>query len=210
MNKLEQLFCLVEDGESEAAKNSANVLLNEGVKAEEIISALTDGMKKVGDKFEKKEIFLPEMLVASDSLMEVMEIIEPRLYGDGQGKKKKVVLGTVLGDLHEIGKNLVYVVMKANNYDVIDLGADVSVRKFIDTAEKEEADVIGLSSLMSTTMGVQKEVIDQLIAEGKREKYVVIVGGAPINQKWADQIGADAYCEDPFKAVKYLDLIFNC
>lgn len=207
MNKLEQLFSYVENGDTEEAIALTSVLLGEEINAQSIIGALTDGMKKLGDKFEKKEIFLPEMLIASDTLTEVMQILGPYLQLGGQVKKKKVIVGTVQGDLHEIGKNLVCIVLQANNYEAIDIGADVSVRTFIDRAEAEGADVIGMSSLMTTTMGLQKEVIDQLVAENKRGKYKVIVGGAPINQKWADQIGADAYCENPFEAVKYLDSI---
>jgi corrinoid protein of di/trimethylamine methyltransferase len=168
---------------------------------------MTDGMRKMGELFDKKEIFLPELLLASDALMDVMAIVEPELCAGDQAKKKKVIMGTVAGDLHEIGKNLVCMVMKANGYDVIDLGGDVSVESFINTAEEQKADVIGMSSLMTTTMRVQKEVIDQLISENKRDKYKVMIGGAPINQRWADQIGADAYCENAFEVVKYLDSI---
>jgi corrinoid protein of di/trimethylamine methyltransferase len=205
LNSLEQLLCYVENGDNEEAKDLAKKLLEEGYVPEKIIEALTEGMRRLGELFEKNEIFLPEMLVAADALSEVMEIVEPMLTAGELSKKKKVVLGTVAGDLHEIGKNLVCMVLKANNYEVIDLGVDVSVNDFINTAEQEMADVIGMSSLMTTTMGIQKEVIDRLQEERKRDKYKVIVGGAPINQRWAEQIGADAYCDNAFEVVKYLN-----
>lgn len=205
MEKLEQLFSFVENGDNEEAMTLTRELLNEGCIPTAIIETMTDGMRKLGDLFEKKEIFLPELLVASDALMDVMSIVEPMLVSGDQAKKKKVVIGTVEGDLHEIGKNLVCMVMKANGYQVIDLGGDVSREKFIDVAEKEKADVIGMSSLMTTTMKAQEELINDLKAQNIRDKYKVLVGGAPINQKWADQIGADGYCENAFEVVRYLD-----
>ncbi len=207
MDKLEQLFAFVENGDNEEAKDLTNALLKEGCSPQKIIETMTDGMRKLGDLFEKKEVFLPELLVASDALMDVMEIVEPLLSSADQVKKKRVVIGTVEGDLHEIGKNLVGMVMKANGYEVIDLGGDVSIQKFIDTAEKEKADVIGMSSLMTTTMKEQQSLIEELKRLNIREKYKVMVGGAPISQKWADQIEADAYCVNAFETVRYLDSI---
>ncbi|NMB35232.1 MAG: cobalamin-binding protein [Firmicutes bacterium] len=205
MEMLDKLFDLVEDGENEEAIKMAEVMLDKGVSPQTIIGAMTDGMRKLGDLFDKKEIFLPELLIASDALMDVMSIVEPKLSIGDQAKKKTVIMGTVAGDLHEIGKNLVCMVLKANGYNVIDIGGDVSVQDFISAAEKEQADVIGMSALMTTTMRVQQDVINQLVAENKRDKYTVMVGGAPINQDWAEKIGADGYCKDAFEVVKFLD-----
>lgn len=202
MEELKSLVEFVKNGDDEQAIDLAKKLIKHN-KPEEIISCLTEGMRELGDKFERKEVFLPELLIASDALMEVMKIVEPYLPIKKENKKT-MIIGTVAGDIHEIGKNLVGVLCKAEGINVIDLGTDVAIRKFIDKAEEVSADVIGLSTLMTNTMKGQKEVVEQLIKEGKRDKFKVIIGGAPVSQRWADTIGADAYCKDAFEAAKYL------
>lgn len=202
MEELKNLVEFVKNGDDEQAIDFAKKVIKH-TRPETIINYLTEGMRELGDKFERKEIFLPELLIASDALMEVMKIVEPCLPTK-KGNKKTMIIGTVRGDIHEIGKNLVGVLCKAEGINVIDLGTDVTTRKFIDKAEEVNANVIGLSTLMTNTMKGQKEVIEQLIKEGKRDKFKIIIGGAPVSKKWADTIGADAYCEDAFKAAKYL------
>ena len=202
MEELKNLVEFVKNGDDEQAIDLAKKLIKHN-KPKVIISCLTEGMRELGDRYERKEVFLPELLIASDALMEVMKIVEPYLPIEKENKKT-MIIGTVAGDIHEIGKNLVGVLCKAEGVNVIDLGTDVAIRKFIDKAEEVNADVIGLSTLMTNTMKGQKEVIEQLIKEEKRGKFKVIVGGAPVSQRWADVIGADAYFEDGFKVAKYL------
>lgn len=202
MEDLEILVEFVKNGDDEQAIDLASKVVKCN-KPELIIGRLTEGMRELGERFESKEIFLPELVIAADALMGVMKIVEPYLPAN-QEKKKRMVIGTVEGDIHEIGKNLVIVVCKSQGFDVIDLGTDVAIHEFIDKAEELSADIIGLSTLMTNTMMRQKEVVEQLIKERKRDKYKVIIGGAAVSQKWADTIGADAYCADAFEAAKYL------
>jgi dimethylamine corrinoid protein len=204
MKELDVLVNLVKEGEDIKAADLAKEVIDK-IKPEDIIKALTIGMRELGVLFENKDIFIPELLIASDALMAVMDIVEPHLLKNDQEKKKKIVIGTVAGDIHEIGKNIVAIVFKAEGFEVVNLGTDVSVRQFIDKAEEIEADIIGLSTLMTTTMEIQREVIEQLKKEGKREKYKIMIGGASVNQKWADKIGADAYCKDAFEGARYIN-----
>jgi len=203
MEELKNLVEFVKNGDDERAVELAKKVV-EKIEPKKIIDKLTNGMRELGDRYERKEVFLPELLIASDALMEVMEIVEPYLLIKKEENKKTMIIGTVAGDTHEIGKNLVGVLCKAEGINVIDLGTDVAIRKFINKAEEVSADVIGLSTLMTNTMKGQKEVIEQLIKEGKRDKFKVIIGGAPVSQRWADTIGADAYAKDAFEAAKYL------
>ncbi len=203
MKELDTLVNYVKKGEEEKAVSCVENIIGK-VEPKIIIEALTKGMREMGEKFEKKEIFIPSLLIASDALLAVMEIVEPHLGSEDEEKKKVVVIGTVEGDIHEIGKNIVGIVLKAEGFDVIDLGTDVTPEQFISTAEEKNADIIGVSTLMTTTMEGQKKVIELLKAANKRDKYKVIIGGAPISQKWADKIGADAYCKDAFEGARYI------
>ncbi len=201
MNEMDRLVQLVIEGEEEEAAALAESIVPDHDPSR-IIDVLTETMREMGDKFEDGEIFLPELLIMSDALMAVMDVVEPHLRADKRQEQVTVVLGSVLGDVHEIGKNIVGIVLKANGYNVIDLGASVSADDFINKAEEKNARVIGMSSLMTTTMGQQKKVIDALVEKKIRHKYRVIVGGAPISERWAEEIGADGYAEDAFKAFK--------
>lgn len=190
MEEVNKLIHFVKEGDDEQAVELAKNMVSR-IDPNEIINGLTKGMRELGDQFEKKEIFLPELLIASDALMLVMDVVKPYITTDTKNTKK-IIIGTVKGDVHEIGKNIASIVFKAEGLNVIDLGVDVSPQKFIDKAEEMNADFIGLSTLMSTTMIKQKEVIELLIEQNKRRKYKVLIGGAPTSQKWADNIGADA------------------
>ena len=176
--------------------------------AGELVDALTAGIRDVGDAFEKFEIFLPEMMMASDAMISCMEILSPKLKEEAKGLTSnpiKVVMATVKGDLHEIGKNIVITLLNANGYDVLDLGSDVDSLDIIKTAQREKASVIGISSLMTTTMLGQKEVIDILNDMGLRDKVKVVIGGAPTNEEWAETIGADGWSKDAPSAVRLID-----
>jgi methanogenic corrinoid protein MtbC1 len=194
---LQQLQQAVEAGDTERAKALAGELLGKGTGALEIIESLTRLMSVVGEKFSRLEIFLPEMMMAGAAMSAVVELLGPQLAASQQGQPKgRIVLGTVMGDLHEIGKNIVKLMLETQFFEVKDLGVNVDPVAFIREAEAFGAQVIGASSLMTTTMPHQKEIINLLKDKGLRAKYKVVVGGAPVNQKWAEEIGADLYCPE--------------
>jgi corrinoid protein of di/trimethylamine methyltransferase len=167
-----------------------------------IENGLSKGAKIIGDRFESLEIFLPDLLVAAEAMKAGLEILLAEIPKDKTLRKGTVVCGTVRGDVHEIGKRIVAALLQANGFEVYDLGADVPSSKFIEEAGRVRADIIGLSALMSSTLGAQKDVIDYLKAVGERKKYIVMVGGGPTTQEWADQIGADGYAKTAPEAVK--------
>ncbi len=194
---LDQLSQLVEAGETEACEALARELLAGGTDPLEILDNLTQTMQRIGALFATLEIFLPEVMVAGEALSAVVDIVKPELKTiDRVLVKGKVVIGVVKGDLHEIGKNIVKLMLETNGFEVKDLGYDVDSLDFIKAAEEMEADFIGASSLMTTTLPGQQEIIEFLKDKGLRDKYKVVIGGAPTSQMWADKIGADLYCED--------------
>jgi len=194
---LEELSKLVEDGETEEAEELATSLLQSGQDPLAMIDQMTRTMAHVGDQFAKLEIFLPEIMLAGEALTAVVKVMSPYLEEvGGQQIKGKVVLGVVKGDLHEIGKNIVKLILETNGFEVKDLGYNVDSLAFVKEAQAMEADFIGASSLMTTTMPRQKEIIEILKDKGIRDQFKVVVGGAPTSQMWADQIGADLYCRD--------------
>lgn len=202
---VENLCKAVETGDMEESRRWARKLLDEGVEPLEIIAALTEVMGQIGEKFSRLEIFLPEMMMSGEAMSNVVQLLTPLLKEKGSGVSKgKVVLGTVKGDLHEIGKNIVKLMLESNFYEVKDLGVDADPVDFIKEAEAMGATVIGASALMSTTLPHQKEIIDILQDKGLRDKYKVVIGGAPTTQEWADQIGADLYCPDAGSAPKMI------
>ena len=156
---------------------------------------LSKGMFEVGNRFESGEAFLPELLMAAETFKAGMEVIDPVIKAQGNKRKIKgtVVLGSVKGDVHDLGKDIVKTVLGIHGFDVIDVGVDVSSLIFIEEAKKNNADIIALSAIMTTTMQYQKEVVDMLRDMGMRDDYKVIVGGGPVSQEWCDQIGADGY-----------------
>lgn len=203
MKELNDLAELIKQGEVEKSLAAAKIIIDEGA-TEKIVSVMTIAMRELGEQFEKKKIFIPELLIASDVITELMPLVEPHIQKK-KIQKKTIVLGTVEGDIHEIGKNIVSIVLKAEGYNVIDLGTDIGIEKFLRTASEKNAAIIGLSTLLTTTMHTQMDLISKLIEEGERKNYFVIIGGAPVSQKWADRIGADAYCEDAFSAAQLLN-----
>ena len=194
---LDKLSQLVEDGEKEACETLARDLLAGGTDPLEILDKLTLTMQRVGDLFANLDIFLPEVMLAGEALTAVVSIVKPKLKNiDRVLVKGKVVIGVVKGDLHEIGKNIVKLMLETNGFEVKDLGYNVDSLDFIRAAEEMGADFIGASSLMTTTLPRQQEIIEFLKDKGLRDKYKVVIGGAPTSQMWADKIGADLYCED--------------
>jgi len=200
---LAELCEAVVSGDVDAVTGAAKEAIRKRVDPVKAIeSGLSKGARIIGDRFEKLEIFLPDLLVAAEAMKAGLEILLAEIPKDKTLRKGTVVCGTVRGDVHEIGKRIVAALLQANGFDVYDLGADVPSSKFIEEAGRVRADIIGLSALMSSTLGAQKDVIDYLKAVGERKKYIVMVGGGPTTQEWADQIGADGYAKTAPEAVK--------
>ena len=206
MNK-EDLFQQISDNvvemEDEAVEELCEQSLRQGIDAAETINCgLIPGMDRVGTLYEEGEYFLPEVLTASFALNAGLDVLRPHIKKEENKERIRLVIGVVEGDTHDIGKNLVKIMSESAGFEVIDLGRDVPLDRFIDTAEKEHCDFICLSTLMTTTMPGMKTVIDHLKERNIRDKYKVIIGGGPVSQKFADEIGADAYTVDAASAVR--------
>jgi 5-methyltetrahydrofolate--homocysteine methyltransferase len=175
-----------------------------GSKPLDIINSLADGMKIVGERYECGEYFVADLIVASEIFKEAMNILEPLIMREREWIKPigRVVIGTVEGDIHDIGKNLVAVMLKASGFEVIDLGVDVPPEKFVDAVKQYKPDIVGMSSLLTSTMINMKRVIEALEKENLRKKIKIIIGGAPTTEKFAKEIGADAYGENAVKAIE--------
>jgi corrinoid protein of di/trimethylamine methyltransferase len=169
-----------------------------------IQGGMTPAMEKIGDRFSCGEIYLPEMLMAAEAWDEAMKLLKPRMLeaGESIGKIGTVVIGTVQTDVHEIGKNIVATLLSTAGFEVHDLGVDISASKFIGKAEEVDADIIAASAIMTTTMTYQRDILEHLMASGLRDKYIVLVGGGVVNQKWADEIGADGYGETAVEGIR--------
>lgn len=201
---LKNLAKAVIEGDDEVAVNSAKAALENNMDPLQAVEeGLSKGMDVIGRQFESGEVFLPELLMAANAFNAAMDILKPELEAQKKSTMKlgTVLLGTVKGDLHNIGKNIVATVLDTNGFEVIDIGIDNSPLTFIEQAEKAQVDIIGLSCLMTTTMPAQREVIQTLGEMNIRDKYKVIVGGGPVSQEWAEQIGADGYSESAVQAV---------
>ena len=203
----EKLYQLISDNvvemEDEVVEELCQQALDAGYDAAETINkGLIPGMDRVSVLYEEGEYFLPEVLTASYALNAGLDILRPHLKQEQSGDKIKIVIGVVEGDTHDIGKNLVKIMSESAGFEVIDLGRDVPLDDFIETAEQEGCDFICMSTLMTTTMPGMKTVVDKLQERGIREKYKVMVGGGPLSQKFADEIGADAYTVDANAAVR--------
>ena len=200
---LEEMSGFLQKGRAKNVKALVEQALAEGVDPRDILNkGLLAGMMIIGEKFKNNEVFVPEVLVAARAMNAGITILEPKLVEVGNEPVGKAVIGTVKGDLHDIGKNLVVMMFKGAGFDVHDVGVDVEADTFIAKAEEVNADVICMSALLTTTMPNMKTVIDALVEQGKRDKYIVMVGGAPVNQAFADQIGADYYTADAATAAE--------
>ena len=197
------LFDAVVELDVQKGKDAATLLIEENCDPlEGIENGLSKGMKIIGEKFSKLEIFLPELMMAAGVFNSAMTILKPHISSDSKSARRGTVLiGTVKGDIHKIGKDIVAMLLETGGFDVHNIGEDVSTSTFIEKASKVDADIIALSSLLTTTMASQKDLIDILKEIGQREKYLIMVGGAPISQKWTDEIGADIYGQNAERAV---------
>jgi len=202
---LAQMAQSIIDGNKESAESLAHYAVDNELDLMEVLEkGFIPGIQKVGDLWEKGEYFLPELITSSECMKSAMSILQPAMEKAHIHKASlgKIVIGTVQGDIHDIGKNLVSSMLSANGFDVIDLGGDVPLRNFIDTAVEVKADFICMSALLTTTMLGQKHVIEMLREKDLRKRFKVMVGGSPVTQKWADEIGADGYAENAMTAVK--------
>jgi len=211
MADFEELKNAVMEGDAEKACNLVRGLLESVEPLEIINSGMLPGLKEIGDRFGRGEAFLPEMMLSAEAFQEAMKLIEPKLLERGESYEKvgTVVFGTVFSDIHEIGKNIVIILMRIHGFKVIDLGANVPPTAFVEKAQQENADIIAMSALMTTTMTYQKDVIDYLKSLGLRDKYIVLVGGGPVDEKWAEEIGADGTSDTATGAVEIAKELLN-
>jgi len=191
------------DGLKEEIEEGTRILLDRGWTPYDVLTrALVSGMKIVGDDFRDGILFVPEVLLSANAMKSGMTILKPLLAETGAPRMGKMVIGTVKGDIHDIGKNLVAMMMEGAGFEVVDLGINNSVEKYLEALDGEKPDILGMSALLTTTMPYMKVVIDTLKEKGMREEYIVLVGGAPLNEEFGKAIGADAYCRDAAVAVE--------
>jgi methanogenic corrinoid protein MtbC1 len=200
---VQQMFDDLYDGLKEEIEEATRILLDRGWTPYDVLTkALVEGMRIVGIDFRDGILFVPEVLLAANAMKAGMNILRPLLAETGAPKLGTMVIGTVKGDIHDIGKNLVGMMMEGAGFDVIDLGINTDVDKYLGALEEHKPDILGMSALLTTTMPYMKVVIDTMVARGIRDDYVVLVGGAPLNEEFGKAIGADAYCRDAAVAVE--------
>ena len=197
-------------GKADKVSELVKQALNENITPKEILEeGLIRGMSIIGEKFKKNEVYVPEVLIAARAMHAGMDILQPKLTETGVKNIGKVVMGTVQGDLHDIGKNLVEMMLEGAGFEVIDLGTDVSKEKFVEAVKEHQPNIMGMSALLTTTMVNMVDVIKALDVAGLRDKAKIMVGGAPINQNYASQIGADGYSPDATSAVEKAKTFLN-
>jgi len=203
VDQLKAVYEAVLDGNAPAAQAGVKAAIAEGIPAETILKrGLIDAMAEVGRLFEENEYFVPEMLVSARAMQSGLSLLKPLLADAGAASAGKVVIGTVKGDLHDIGKNLVAMMLEGAGFEVIDLGTDVTPEKFVKAVVENKAQVIGMSALLTTTMGSMGTTIKALVEAGLRDKVKVMIGGAPVTDGFAKQVGADGYSPDASSAVR--------
>jgi len=191
------------DGMKEEIEEGVNILLERKWEPYRILTeALVAGMTIVGNDFRDGILFVPEVLLAANAMKGGMAILKPLLAESGAPRMGKMVIGTVKGDIHDIGKNLVSMMMEGAGFEVVDLGINNPVEDYLDALTREDADILGMSALLTTTMPYMKVVIDTMVEKGIRDDYIVLVGGAPLNEEFGKAIGANAYCRDAAVAVE--------
>ena len=207
---LTQMFEGVIAGDEGACAAAATAALAAGLRPLVAIEeGLTPGIREVGDRFGRMEMYLPEMVLSAKAMQAGVAVLEPH-FAEGENESKgKVVLGTVKGDIHDIGKNIARALLTVNGYEVIDLGRDVDITEFVDVAEKEGATVIGMSGLLSTSLPMMRDTIQVMHDDEVRDQYQVIIGGGPTSQEYADLIGADGYAETAFDGVDLCDRLLG-
>lgn len=190
------------DGDASGVKDNVQACLSEGSTAADILNEIMiPAMKQVGQLYEEGEYFIPEMLISARAMKEGLVILKPHLMASNVQSRGKVAIGTVQGDLHDIGKNLVAVMLEGAGFEVMDLGIDVPAEKFVEIARDRSVDILAMSALLTTTMPKMQEVMEALKSAGVRDQIKVMVGGAPVTENYAAKIGADGYSEDASKAV---------
>jgi corrinoid protein of di/trimethylamine methyltransferase len=200
---LKQLFDGVLEGDSPKTVEAAKQALDAGISPLDAIEkGMTPAIQEVGDRFGLGEMFLPEMVNSADAMEAALELLEPHFEGDEGAKKGKVLIGSVQGDIHDIGKNIVIALLKVNGFEVVDIGRDIPSTDFVDKAVELKADVIGLSGLLTTSLPMMRDIIQMLDDDGVRDQYKVIIGGGPTSQEYADEINADGYGETAYNAVQ--------
>jgi len=204
MSKIQEIATAVENGKTKIVAGLVQEALAEGVDAQEILNVgMIQAMDIVGAKFGRGDIFVPEMLVAAKAMKNGVEVLKPKLAAAGSASLGKVVIGTVIGDLHDIGKNLVAMMIESAGFEVADLGVDVPVAKFVEAVDNDpDVKIMAVSALLTTTMPAMKDTVDALNASKNRSRFKILVGGAPITQDFADQIKADSYAPDAASAAK--------
>lgn len=203
MKILKEIAVNVENGDSAAVKDLTNTALSQKIVAEEILNdGLVKGMDVIGIKFKNNEVFIPEVLIATRAMKAGMDIIRPFLINERVKPKTKIVMGTVKGDLHDIGKKIVGMILEREGYEIVDIGIDVPKEKFIKAIKKENPYIIGMSALLTTTMAYMREVIEEIEKAKLKQNVKIIIGGAPITQSFADEIKADGYAPDGVSAAE--------
>jgi 5-methyltetrahydrofolate--homocysteine methyltransferase len=203
MSIIDELREGVIEGQANVAVEKVKKALDEGIAADVILNdGLIAAMSKVGQMYEEGIVFVPEMLIAARAMDKALQILRPYLVEQGVKPLGKVAIGTVKGDLHDIGKKLVAMMLEGSGFEIIDLGIDAAPEKFVDAVQNRGANVIALSALLTTTMPNMKNVVEALKQSGVRDQVRIIIGGAPVNQAYADQIGADGYAPDASSAVR--------
>ena len=201
MSILQDISTNLQIGKAKIVKTLVQQALDEGISAQDILSqGLLDGMNKVGEQFKNNEIFVPEVLIAARAMSMGTAVLKPYLASEGVQSRGKIVIGTVRGDLHDIGKNLVKMMIEGKGIEVIDLGTDVPAEKFVQTAIENQCQGICLSALLTTTMGVMADVVSEAEKAGIRDKVKIMIGGAPVTDAYCQQIHADAYTPDAASA----------
>ena len=203
---LDNLQEAIKDGDEERAADITREAIDEGIEPKKAIKSASAILGEVGDKYETGEYFLFDLVASGDAMNAAREILEEAIHerGEQRDSEGKVVLGTVEGDIHDIGKKILGSVLTANGYEVFDLGVEVPASEFVEKIRELDADAVGASALLTTTKEKQRELVESLEAEGLRDDVIVMIGGAPCTEEWKDQIDADLYAENAFQAVKEL------
>ena len=199
---IEKVYDLVSRGKAKLTPAAVQEAVDAGFAPEEVLNKMISAMDVVGEKFKNGEIFVPEMLIAAKAMKKGVEVLKPLLASGAAGALGKVVIGTVAGDLHDIGKNLVAMMIESAGFEVEDLGVDVPVEKFVAAAEADDVKIVACSALLTTTMPALEATVAALNGMAKRGSFKVMIGGAPITQEFADKVGADAYTSDAASAAK--------
>jgi 5-methyltetrahydrofolate--homocysteine methyltransferase len=210
MDILDQIAVKVEAGDMEAVESFVKECIDQNMTADDILSkGLVGGMLSIGVKFKNNTVFIPEVLVAARAMKAGLALLKPLMKDDSASAKAKILIGTVKGDLHDIGKNIVCAMLEGAGFTIVDLGIDVPKEKFVEAIQNEHPQILGLSALLTTTMGEMKQVIDATEEAGLRDKVKIVVGGAPVSQEFSDEINADAYASDAGVAVDIVNQLLQ-